>query len=290
MRKAFKLKTYKTERSGIMKKIAYFSLVCLTLFPCFSFADVKMDMMNDKIDRLEQDLNALQRKVYQNTGKGNATTATPSVVATTPASSAGGNLDDLYARVDEKNAIIQDLTAKIEKLEFEQTQLNERINKLNADIDVRFNMMSNNTAPAQTATSSTPASTTSGKNAQADYDAAYALLKKGKYSEAESAFSAFMKAYPKSSLVGNANYWIGETYYARGKYEQAVGIFADGFTKYKNNSKAADNLLKLGLSMSKLKKKTEACTAFKSLPTEFPKASKELKDRAKNEAKKLACK
>ena len=59
---------------------------------------------------------------------------------------------------------------------------------------------------------------------------------------------------------------------------------------YKKNSKAADNLLKLGLTMNKLNKKTEACTAFKSLSTEFPKADKKLKDRAAAEAKKLSCK
>ena len=99
-----------------------------------------------------------------------------------------------------------------------------------------------------------------------------------------------MKEYPNSSLIGNANYWLGETYYARGLFEQAVGIFADGFTKYKKNSKAADNLLKLGLTMNKLNKKQEACTAFKSLATEFPKADNRLKDRAKAEAKKLQCK
>ena len=32
----------------------------------------------------------------------------------------------------------------------------------------------------------------------------------------------FMKEYPNSSLIGNANYWLGETYYARGLFEQAV--------------------------------------------------------------------
>ena len=99
-----------------------------------------------------------------------------------------------------------------------------------------------------------------------------------------------MKKYPKSDLVGNANYWLGETYYARGKFEQAVGIFADGFTKYKKNSKAPDNLLKLGLSMNKLGRKQDACTAFTSLSSEFPKAAQTLKNRAKAEAKKLSCK
>lgn len=48
--------------------------------------------------------------------------------------------------------------------------------------------------------------------------------------------------------------------------------------------------MKLGMSMRELKKKTEACVAFTSLPTEFPKAEAALLSRAKSEASKLNCK
>lgn len=266
-----------------MKKAIYLCLFLAISMPTGAFADIKMDMMNDKIDRLEQDLNALQRKMYQS---GTSISAV--------SSNSNSNLDDLYNRITEQGNIVRDLTAQIEKLEYEQQQLNERLNKMNADIDVRFNMLPKEGAASvssgnsnKKSTANTQAKITSAKEA---YDKAYNLLKKGNYTAAEEALTAFMRDYPKSDLVGNANYWLGETYYARGKYEQAVGIFADGFTKYKKNSKAADNLLKLGLTMNKLKKKSEACTAFKSLPLEFPKASKALKDRAKAEAKKLSCK
>ena len=42
--------------------------------------------------------------------------------------------------------------------------------------------------------------------------------------------------------------------------------------------------------MQNLKKNTEACQAFNSMKTEFPKADKAILDRAVNEAKKLGCK
>lgn len=271
-----------------MKKIIYTCLFLMGSIPSIAFADVKLEMMNDKIDRLEQDLNSLQRKVYQSPDTGSSK-------SNAPAPSGNAHLDDVYNRLTEQNNIIKDLTAKVEKLEFEQQQISERLNKMNADIDVRFNMLQN-TPPVATPQTTTPdkkaatPTTAKGGNAKDAYDKAYALLKKGDYAGAESAFTSFMRDHPKSDLAGNANYWLGETYYARGKYEQAVGVFADGFTKYKKNSKAADNLLKLGLTMNKLKKKNEACTAFKSLPSEFPKATKALKDRAQAEAKKLSCK
>ena len=106
---------------------------------------------------------------------------------------------------------------------------------------------------------------------------------------AEQAFLKFMTDYPNSTYLGNANYWLGESYYARGQYAEAAGLFADGFTKYKDNTKAPDNMLKLGLTMKSLGKKSEACTAFKGLISEFPKANESLKKRASDEAKALKC-
>lgn len=260
-----------------MKKIFLTVLFC-SCFSSIGFADVKFDMMNDKLVRLENDVNALQRKIYKSQQDSNVT-ASAEVVPQ--------NLDSLYNRITQQESVIQELTSKVEKLEFEQKQLLDKLNKINADNDIRFSMIENKQASSTKEAESKPVSS---KNDQKAYDEAYNLMKKGDYVAAEASFLAFMKEYPKSKFVGNANYWLGETYYARGLFEQAVGVFADGFTKYKNNTKAADNLLKLGLTMNKLNKKQEACTAFKSLPTEFPKAPKNLKDRASAEAKKLLCK
>ena len=261
-----------------MKKIILTAFLLSTVSFVYAHADIKTDILNDKVTRLEKDINALQRKVYQSSNTVNVEESAQVAPI--------GNLEDLYNRISAQDTVVKDLTAKMEQLEFQQKQLEERLTKMNADIDVRFNMLQNEKA----ATSTSDKGASNKAAAQAAYDNAYNIMKKGDYKAAEGAFTTFMKDYPKSDLVGNANYWLGETYYARGLYEQAVGIFADGFTKYKKNSKAADNLLKLGLTMNKLNKKTEACTAFKSLSTEFPKADKKLKDRAAAEAKKLSCK
>ncbi len=238
------------------------------------------DILYDKVERLEKDVMSLQRKIY----RGDIGSSTPTAA---PATSSIGSLDDLYAQIAAQTEVVQNLTAKIETLEYNQKQLEERLNRMNADVDMRFNMAANSGSTTSTSSETKKATTTSAKEA---YDKAYNAMKKGDYKTAESGFTTFMKNHPQSDLVGNANYWLGETYYARGLYEQAAGIFADGFTKYKKNSKAADNLLKLGLTMNKLGKKQDACTAFKALPSEFPKASQTLKNRAKAEAKKLSCK
>ena len=246
------------------------------------WAATQSDILYDKVERLEKDVMTLQRKMYRGEV---GTTSVPTATGT------AGSLDELYAQIAAQKDVIEGLTAKVDTLEYNQKQLEDRLNKMNADIDVRFNMAAQKNTSYDTAKNATSSAGSNSKtSAKEAYDKAYKMMEKGNYKEAEQAFTAFMRDYPKSDLVGNANYWLGETYYARKLYQQAAGIFADGFTKYKNNSKAPDNLLKLGLTMNNLGKKQDACTAFKALPTEFPKAAQTLKNRAKAEAKKLNCK
>ena len=235
-------------------------------------ADAKTEILTDKVDRMEAELALLQRKLYQNPNLGTVQQET----------NLPNSIEDFYSQFDAQNQIIQDLTEKVERLEFELTNLGKRVDKVNADVDFRLNELANQKG----ATLADKGQNGADKKA---YEAAYALLKTGNYEAAEQAFLKFMTDYPTSSFVGNANYWLGESYYVQGQYAEAAGLFADGFTKYKHNTKAPDNMLKLGLTMKQLGKKSEACTAFKGLADEFPNANEALKKRAADEAKAYKC-
>ena len=121
------------------------------------------------------------------------------------------------------------------------------------------------------------------------YQEGLEALKAGNDKLAEEKFNTILSRFPEDNLAGNAQYWLGEVYYGRKHFAKAAVAFAKGYEKYKG-PKGPDSLLKLGMSMRELKKKTEACVAFTSLPTEFPKAEAALLSRAKSEAAKLNCK
>lgn len=127
---------------------------------------------------------------------------------------------------------------------------------------------------------------------QERYNYAYKLLVQSDYVDAEAAFREFLTAHPKDALAGNAQYWLGETYYVRGQYEPASQAFLQGYTGYKGNAKgkAPDSLLKLGMSLAALKKNPEACAALGQLNKDFPDALPHVKDAAQRERSKLGCK
>lgn len=128
-----------------------------------------------------------------------------------------------------------------------------------------------------------------GASPQEQYDNAVSLLRQSDYDGAEKALKSFLGAHPQDPLAGNAQYWLGETYYVRGDHQQAAVAFLQGYQKYPKSSKAADSLLKLGLSMSALGKKQEACAALGRLNSEFADAPDVIKRRATGERQKLSC-
>lgn len=121
------------------------------------------------------------------------------------------------------------------------------------------------------------------------YESAFGLLKKSDFKGAEVQFANFLKNFPKSDLVPNAKYWYGETFYVRGEYEKASRIFAEGYQDNPKGGKAADNLLKLGLSLAGQKKKDDACIALKKLEEDFSSTSGPIIRRAQQEMNTLGC-
>jgi tol-pal system protein YbgF len=128
-----------------------------------------------------------------------------------------------------------------------------------------------------------------GDTPQEQYDYATGLVQRGAYAEAEIALKAFVAEHPKDPLAGNAQYWLGETYYVRSDFKNASVAFAEGYQKYPKSAKSSDNLLKLGMSLGQIGRNNDACTAFRQLDKQFPDASQAIKDRAARAKQRYKC-
>lgn len=277
-----------------MKKTLILLIVFLT-YPVFA---QEMIGMQEQIDQIKEELIILNRQLYRD--------RTDSAVSVTQ--NGTGNLG-------EYDEIIRSLNGKFEELDYKVKQLEERLNAMNTDIETRFNILEGKPIASASSSLSTtqkhapsvangaPRSiigdtVTSGslqnlegteESVESMYKKGLEALKAGDTAIASQNFQLILENYPNDQLASNAQYWLGETYYKDQKYDKAAVAFGKGYEKYKNGNKGADCLYKLGLSMKELGKKTEACTAFQSLPIEFPKADAALKEKAKIQASKLGC-
>ncbi len=284
----------------------------------------------DRLDRLERDVNLLQRQVYRGTTAGGTPAPVNPPEAQSPLST--------EVRVGQLEGQVRSLTGQIEENNNALDQLKRRLDTLSSDIDQRLSALEGHPAapgkgsgaatlatrtpppsappdegarPARSAstsgilgtlpgpgapdsappgaTSSTPVALPTNGTPQEQYNFAFGLLRRADYPNAEQALRSFIQRYPNNELAGNAQYWLGETYYVRKDYENAATAFALGYQKYPKSGKAADNLLKLGMSLASLGKKTEACSAYSRLDLYFPTAPSNIKERVTSERQQLGC-
>lgn len=291
--------------------------------------------MVDRLDRLERDLNTLQGQVYRSQG-GSSVITSPALGGSSSSSSSGSHgggaiSGDAYGRLDERiNALesqLRDLTGQIEKINFNSEQALSKLERAQADNDVRFKELEqkvgggaggaaaggtaqqgNNNAQQQQqggntvisppgslkpngngAPSAPAGSALQGKTPQEQYDYAFGLLRDSNFDGANKAFQAFISQHPQDPLAGNAMYWLGQIPFSQGQYEQAAPLFLNAYRTYPKSAKAGESLLKVGLAMSNLGKKKEACAALARFDSEFSDAGDPLKRQASSEKKKLGC-
>ena len=121
------------------------------------------------------------------------------------------------------------------------------------------------------------------------YDRALKDLQSGNYAGAEADFGQLVEQFPSHKLAGNAQYWLGETYYVRRQFKQAAQAFLAGYTTYAESKKAPDSLLKLGMTLTALGEKKTGCDAFAELDAKFPDAPDAVAKRAQIERKRAGC-
>ena len=305
-----------------------FGLAATLAAPAFAQQDIQP--LLDRIDRLERDVNLLQRQVY----RGTTPAGTPMPVNPPDA----GSPLSTEVRVGQLEEQMRTLTGQFEENQNALEQLKHRLDTLSSDIDQRFSALGGaaaataavaaGTAGTQAAAAAPPAPTPpvagstpgtanssgvlgtlrsdaaaappqqqaaapaeppSNASPQEQYNYAFGLLRRADYPAAEQALKSFVQRNPGDALAGNAQYWLGETFYVRKDYENAATAFALGYQKYPKSAKATDNLLKLGMSLGSLGKKQEACSAFARLDRDFPSAPANVKERETSERQQAGC-
>jgi tol-pal system protein YbgF len=226
---------------------------------------------------------------------------------TSPASLGNAALDVRISQLEEQ---MRALRGTVEQLSNQNTQLKAQLDKMTADTQYRLNALEQKSsgAPAGAAPAAgNPSdqlqptqnpSEDNGADAGASssqqfasprdhYNYAYKLLIQAKYPEAGASFADFTRQYPHDPLIGNGFYWLGETYYVRRDYVKAADSFRQGYEAMPSGPKAADNLLKLAMSLNAMDKNKEACIVLKQISTKF--SSSSTASRADQESNRIGC-
>ncbi|MCC3862189.1 tol-pal system protein YbgF [Pseudemcibacter aquimaris] len=257
-----------------------------------------------RLTAIEKQLNALQRRVFtpgsrfqsgeEQSSSADAVTSAPLDM---PVGGEGALMAEINIRISELETQIRQMTGQLEEANFKVNQLTRQIETMQKDNDFRFGELENGrgmvsgsagggmAAPMAGASTAPAASGTAGGTPKEKYDYAYGLVSNANYAEAEINFLEFLEQHPQDELAGNAQYWLGQTYYARGNYADATRTFLEGMSKYPESSKAPAYLLKVGMSLNLLGEKNDACEVFRELNARFPDSTENTRLRPTEERK-----
>src|SRR5215470_4923205 len=99
-------------------------------------------------------------------------------------------------------------------------------------------------------------------NAEQLFAAAYIDYSRGNYDLALSEFNQYVETYPSSEMADNAQYWIGEIFYAQRKLPEASAAFEKVKVISPNGDKVAPALYKRGMVLLDMGRKEEAVAQF----------------------------
>ncbi|MBD3237268.1 MAG: tol-pal system protein YbgF, partial [Candidatus Eisenbacteria bacterium] len=102
------------------------------------------------------------------------------------------------------------------------------------------------------------------------YEVAYEDLKRGNYQLALINLRAFLDRHPETNLADNAQYWIGEAYYAQGQFEVAIEEFRTVVDEHPGEDKEPAAYYKIALSFESLDDASTARRYLEFLIERFP--------------------
>lgn len=99
------------------------------------------------------------------------------------------------------------------------------------------------------------------------------LFRSGDLDGAKEGFAAFLRNHPNSDLSPNARYWLGESYYGKKDYRQAIDSYDRVELDFPKSEKVPAALLKKGYAYLAMKDTKRASSAFKQVMTLYPRSS-----------------
>ena len=307
-------------------RIKYMILLGAALLPVA--ASAQDNSVPGRLDRLEQEVRALQRQVFPG---GSDKYFQPEIQSPDSPRALPGTAGDtstvanLMARVDALEGQLASLTGQVEErgndvrqLETRLSALQDRLARLEAAPPAAAAGPADDGDLPNTSAAATPpaaarppaerpaaAVTTAarqqsvaaierpstGDAAEDSYIYGYRLWEAGFFPEAQAQLAKTVKDYPKAARVSYARNLLGRAWLDDKKPATSAQYFLENYQKDPRGDRAPDSLYFLGVALTQLNKKSEACQAYAELADVYPDVSAgRLADRVTTGKAKADCK
>jgi tol-pal system protein YbgF len=174
---------------------------------------------------------------------------------------------DLLQLIESLKQEMAKLRGQIEVLVNQTEQIERRQKDLYVDLDNRMRKMEQTSAQMQEKLSQGERDAAAETRA---YETALSQFKVGNYQLSITGFQNFLATYPNSQLAPNAQYWIGNAYYAMRDYQAAVAAQQKVVGSWPDHAKAPDALLDIASYQAEMGDSKAARESLNALVKKYP--------------------
>lgn len=247
-----------------MPRLAVLALIALMLLPAPAPGQSTREMLN-RLDALEAEILALRARLGGATG----------TVAAPPAS---------------LESEIQRLTGKVEELENQVRRIADDARRRFDDIEFRLTELEGGDISAIVPSAPLGGGLTVDTGPQVAVSERTALnraiedVRQGRYDLGNQRLQDFIRTYQGSPLIGEAQFWYGQSLAQTGNFGAAARSHLNGFNANQVGAFAARNMLELGVNLGRLGQRREACLTLREVRVRFPNAPADVLSQADAEA------
>ncbi len=209
----------------------------------------------DSVSKLNQSMGALQKSVMD------------------MQANSGARLDSMSTQVQGVSDNLQELLARMGKLNQQLTDTQTAIQSIDAKLAAG--------APPPSAGGAAAGAAGPPPSADLLYSNGLRDLNGKKYDLATQEFQDYLKYYPDTDLASNAQFYLGEIAFAQAQYPQAMDAYTKVLENYPKSFKLASARLKKALALVEVGEKTTAIRELRSVVRLYPGSEEDRRARAK---------
>lgn len=179
---------------------------------------------------------------------------------------------------------IDTMTIQVQALADNLDEVKSRLGKLNQQMGEAQSVLQSLDAKIAGGTPAQPApgsAATPPPSADALYSNALRDYTGGKYDLARQQFLDYLKYFPENDLASNAQFYLGEIFYAQKQYPEAIGEYDKVLDNYPKSFKLAAARLKKGMALLEMGQKAGALRELREVVRRHPATEEERRARAK---------
>ncbi|MGH9728625.1 MAG: tol-pal system protein YbgF [Candidatus Acidiferrales bacterium] len=180
---------------------------------------------------------------------------------------------------------MQDMQARMGKLAQQITDIQSTLQQINAKVSGGapatqapsgamgsnpYNPGPDGSANQQPVSNPQPVAPPQGISGDTLYSNALRDLNSAHYDLSRQEFNDYLKNFPDGAFASNAQFYLGEIFYAQAQYSRAIEAYDGVILNYPRSSKVAPAMLEKGRALAQTNKKVSATREFRDLIRRYP--------------------